>query len=105
MKVTSTIITKVAESAGEHGFYHLEYSIADGVLEQIQTTVYKPSEGEQRVAVGSIYYDRGSVTVNMPFSGDMAGYVADFSALAQTILEAVGSTSMPEAVAETTSIS
>ncbi len=90
MKVTSTIITKVAESTTENGSYHLEYHIADGVLEQVQTTVYKPSESEsQRVAVGSIFYDRGSVTVNMPFGSDIAKYVADFVALTEMILSEV----------------
>ncbi len=90
MKVTSTIITKVAESKTDNGSYHLEYNITDGVLEQVQTTVYKPSESEeQRVAVGSIFYDRGSVTVNMPFSNDIAKYVADFVALTEMILSEV----------------
>lgn len=78
MKVTSTIITKVAEAVSDNGSYNLEYNIADGVLERVQTTVYKPSDNPaQRVAVGSVYYDRGSVTINMPFNTDMAKYVSD----------------------------
>ena len=77
MKVTSTIITKVAEATTENGSYNLEYSITDGILERVQTTAFKPSTNEQRIAVGSIYYDRGSVTINMPFSSDMSKYVAD----------------------------
>ena len=89
MKVTSTIITKVAEATSENGSYNLEYSIMDGVLERVQTTVFKPTTTEQRVAVGSIYYDRGSVTINMPFNPDMAKYVADATTQIESILSEV----------------
>ena len=89
MKVTSTIITKVAEATSENGSYNLEYSITDGVLERVQTTVFKPSTTEQRIAVGSIYYDRGSVTINMPFDPDMAKYVADATTQIESILSEV----------------
>lgn len=89
MKVTSTIITKVAESTTENGSYNLEYSITDGILERVQTTAFKPSTNEQRIAVGSIYYDRGSVTINMPFSSDMSKYVADATRQIESILSEV----------------
>ena len=49
MKVTSTIITKVAEATTENGSYNLEYSITDGVLERVQTTAFKPSTNEHRI--------------------------------------------------------
>lgn len=89
MKVTSTIITKVAETTSKNGSYNLEYSITNGILERVQTTVFKPSASEQRVVVGSIYYDRGNVTVNMPFSADMAKYVADAASQIESILSEV----------------
>ena len=89
MKVTSTIITKVAEATTENGSYNLEYSIADGVLERVQTTAFKPSTNEHRIAVGSIYYDRGSVTINMPFGKDIAKYVADAVGQIENILSEV----------------
>ena len=89
MKVTSTIITKVAETTTENGSYNLEYSITDGILERVQTTAFKPSTNEQRIAVGSIYYDRGSVTINMPFSSDMSKYVADATRQIESILSEV----------------
>ena len=40
MKVTSTIITKVAEATTETGSYNLEYSITDVILECVQTTAF-----------------------------------------------------------------
>jgi glutamine synthetase len=89
MKVTSTIITKVAEATTENGSYNLEYSITDGVLEHIQTTAFKPSTNEHRIAVGSIYYDRGRVTINMPFGKDIAKYVADAVGQIENILSEV----------------
>lgn len=90
MKVTSTIITKVAEATSDNGSYNLEYNIADGVLERVQTTVFKTTEGSsQRVAVGNVYYDRGSVTVNMPFGSDMAKYISDVVGYIETILSEV----------------
>ena len=89
MKVTSTIITKVAEATTENGSYNLEYSITDGILERVQTTAFKPSTNEQRIAVGSIYYDRGSITINMPFSSDMSKYVADATRQIESILSEV----------------
>lgn len=89
MNVTSTIITKVAEATSENGSYNLEYNIIDGVLDRVQTTVFKPSTTDQRIAVGSIYYDRGSVTINMPFSNEMAKYVADATSQIETILSEV----------------
>lgn len=61
----------------------------DGVLERVQTTAFKPSTNEQRIAVGSIYYDRGSVTINMPFSSDMSKYVADATRQIESILSEV----------------
>ena len=39
MKVTNTIITKMAEATSESGKYNLEYNITDGVLERVQITV------------------------------------------------------------------
>ena len=89
MKVTSTIITKVAEATTENGSYNLEYSITDGVLERVQTTAFKPSMNEHRIAVGSIYYDRGNVTINMPFGKDIAKYVADAVGQIENILSEV----------------
>lgn len=89
MKVTSTIITKVAEAATENGSYNLEYNIIDGVLDRVRTTVFRPSTGEQRIAVGSIFYDRGSVTINMPFGKDIAKYVADAVGQIESILSEV----------------
>ena len=89
MKVTSTIITKVAEATTSNGSYNLEYSITDGVLERVQTTAFKPSTNEHRIAIGSIYYDRGSVTINMPFNSDMAKYVADATTQIESILSEV----------------
>ena len=89
MKVTSTIITKVAEATTENGSYNLEYSITDGVLERVQTTAFKPSTNEHCIAVGSIYYDRGNVTINMPFGKDIAKYVADAVGQIENILSEV----------------
>ena len=89
MKVTSTIITKVAEATTENGSYSLEYSITDGVLERVQTTAFKPSTNEHRIAVCSIYYDRGSVTINMPFGKYIAKYVADAVGQIENILSEV----------------
>ena len=89
MKVTSTIITKVAEATTENGSYNLEYSITDGVLERVQTTAFKPSTNEHRIAVGGIYYDRGSVTINMPVGKDIAKYVADAVGQIENILSEV----------------
>ena len=89
MKVTSTIITKVAEATTENGSYNLEYSITDGVLERVQTTAFKPSTNDHRIAVGSIYYDHGSVTINMPFGKDIAKYVADAVGQIENILSEV----------------
>ena len=89
MKVTSTIITKVAEATTVNGSYNLEYSITDGVLERVQTTAFKPSTNEHRIAVGSIYYDRGSVTINMPFGKHIAKYVADAVGQIENILSEV----------------
>ena len=89
MNIKSTTITKVAEATSENGSYHLEFSITNDTLERVQTTVFKPSATEQRIAVGSIYYDRGSVTINMPFSPDMAKYVADATTQIESILSEV----------------
>lgn len=89
MNVTSTIITKIADAQSEKAAYNLEYNITDGTLERVQTTVYKVHENGQRSAVGSIIYDRGSVTVNMPFCGEMAGYITDFTGYINTIMTEV----------------
>lgn len=86
MKITSTILTKMAEAESDNASYFLEYNIKDGILERVQATVYRKSTSEQRVAIGSIYYDRGSVTVNMPFSAEMALYVADFHTYVEDII-------------------
>lgn len=76
----------MAEAVSEHASYEIEYSIMDGTLERVQTTVYKSTSGEQRIAVGSIYYDRGSVTVNMPFCQEMANYVSEVTGYIELIL-------------------
>ena len=74
MKVTNTIITKMAEATSESGKYNLEYNITDGVLERVQITVF---------------YDRGSMTANLPYSSDMAQYLADAAECIGTILQEV----------------
>lgn len=90
MKVTNTIITKMAEATSESGKYNLEYNITDGVLERVQITVYKNAEEEgQSAAIGSIFYDRGSMTANLPYSSDMAQYLADAAECIGTILQEV----------------
>ena len=79
MKVTNTIITKMAEATSESGKYNLEYNITDGVLERVQITVYKNVEEEkQPAAIGSIFY-----------SSDMAQYLADAAECIGTILQEV----------------
>ena len=89
MKVTNTIITKMAEATSENGKYNLEYNITDGVLERVQITVYKNAEEEEQpAAIGSIY-DRGSMTANLPYSSDMAQYLADAAECIGTILQEV----------------
>lgn len=90
MKVTNTIITKMAEATSENGKYNLEYNITDGVLERVQITVYKNAEEEEQpAAIGSIFYDRGSMTANLPYSSDMAQYLADAAECIGTILQEV----------------
>lgn len=90
MKITNTIITKMAEFNGRSGRYNLEYSITDGMLERVQITVYRSTEAEkQPAAVGSIFYDRGSMTVNLPYSSDMAQYLADAAECIGAILQEV----------------
>lgn len=87
MKITNTILTKMAEVQSEHAAYTLEYNITNGLLERIQATMYRLRDTEERDAViGSIYYDRGSVTVNMPFCKEMPRYVADFCGYVDNIL-------------------
>ena len=73
MKVTNTIITKMAEATSESGKYNLEYNITDGVLERVQITVYKNGEEEKKPAeIGSNFYVRGSMTANLTNSSDMS---------------------------------
>lgn len=93
MKVTNTIITKFAEATNANGKYSLEYNIADGILERVQINVYRK---EQLEAIGSLYYDRGNVTLNFPYSSDMVQYIVDAAEYIGIILqnEASGSTSI-----------
>lgn len=92
MKITSTIITRIAEATSDNASYYMEYSITDGMLERVQTTIYEPTEGEQRIAVGNVYYDRGSITANMPFSQKMSDYIKDVTGYIETILADVSAT-------------
>ena len=86
MKVTNTIITKMAEATSESGKYNLEYNITDGVLERVQITVYKNAEEEEQpAAIGSIFYDRGSMTANLPYSSDMAQYLECIGTILQEV--------------------
>lgn len=86
MKVTNTILTKIAETSTENAFYRIEYNITNAELERVQATVCLPGGDSTEAIAGDIYYDRGSVSLSMPFSEKIALYLSDFLGIVGDIL-------------------
>lgn len=83
MNVTNITISKIAEDKTNNASYRLEYSIMDGVLGHVQASVSKP-EGEE--VIGSISYEYGNVTANLPFTSEIPLYLTDFYGYVKDIL-------------------
>lgn len=91
MEITSTILTKTARHATDHGVYNIDYTITNGKLDRIQLNIFRPpAENEAEVYLGMVYYDGQNITCNIPWTENAALYFDTAADFIENIIESAG---------------
>lgn len=87
MNIIKTQITRTAEETTAEGFFQLEYTVSENILERVSATIRK-AEGDEQPGdyLGSIVYEMPAVNFNFMNTGiAFAPLVVEFERLLEAI--------------------
>lgn len=91
MNITNTVLTKTAEETTVHATYVIEYVLVNEVLTRIHATVeVLRGDGMEKMAVGYITYENGTIFCNLTGEGKMSAYFVDFDNFVEKIKASTG---------------
>lgn len=91
MNITNTVLTKTAEETTANATYVIEYVLVNEVLTRIHVAVEAlQPDGIEKVAVGYITYENGSIFCNLTGEGKTSLYFLDFEKFVEKIKESTG---------------
>lgn len=91
MNITNTVLTKTAEETTANATYVIEYVLVNEVLTRIHANVQAiQADGMEKVAVGYITYENGTIFCNLSGAGKTSLYFLDFDKFVEKIKESTG---------------
>lgn len=101
MNITNTVLTKTAEETTANAAYQIEYVLVNEVLTRIHATVEAiQADGIEKMNVGYITYENGSVFCNLIGQGKSSLYFLDFEGFVEKIKESTGEMQQPENISD-----
>lgn len=101
MNITNTVLTKTAEETTANATYQIEYVLVNEVLTRIHAAVEAiQADGIEKVNVGYITYENGSIFCNLNGQGKSSLYFLDFEGIVEKIEESAGEMQQPENISD-----
>lgn len=101
MNITNTVLTKTAVETTANATYQIEYVLVNEVLTRIHAAVEAiQPDGIEKVNVGYITYENGSIFCNLSGQGKSSLYFLDFEGIVEKIEESAGEMQQPENISD-----